>query len=1069
MISRIMEKNNNLAVRNFLLAFVFLTNCVFAQVPKEIEDPLIIGINKLAARTSIWPAPNLEIAKESSYEKSKWVESLNGDWQFYWSPNPDERPVDFYKNEYNTNNWKTIPVPSTIERQGYGVPLYTNIIYPFKVDPPRVMGEPDSTYTTYKLRNPVGSYKRTFSVPTTWSGKKIILHFAGVRSAMFVWVNGQKVGYSQGSRLPAEFDITPYLKSGENSLAVEVYKYSDASYIEDQDFWRLSGIFRDVFVRAVPKVTLWDVYAEPKINLDNKEGAIALHYSLANFNTKNEKEYSLSVAVLDPLSNPIVKEKKYSLAAISTGFNSEIHLPEIALGQVQLWYHERPVQYTVQVELKQNNKVVEAYNLPVAFRKTEVSGNKLLFNGMPLKIRGVNRHEFSSDQGYVVSKEQMVEEIKLIKKGNVNFIRTSHYPNDPRWYELCNEYGLMILDEANVESHGLSYHKRVLPGDLPEWTYAVKDRMKRMVIRDRQQPSVVMWSLGNESGYGNAFMEMRKETHAYDPENRMIQYADMNLAADVDSQTYPNIAWLLNHVEGKAVRAGEQGQQLSEGAHGKYPTGKPFIMNEYAHAMGNSLGNISDYWKVIYENDILGGGFIWDWIDQSLLKDPKKNNGELVYGGDYKDFPNDDNFCINGIIGSDLVPHPHYYEMKKVYQPIVFKQIKTQPLTFEVTNYSLSENVNQYEFLYEIRENGQLTQHKVMESIDLAPLEKKQIVLDNLSFDSNKEVFISLIFALNKETKWANKGFLVASEQYKLNNGISLKEEAIVVNKTNKLSVTDTEASYTISGKDFNLSIDKSTGLLSGLNYNGNSIISNKVNFNFWRALTDNDLGWKVDKKLGVWENEGHNYTLNSLNINKKSKDSITVVSNYLFNGTQSKATVKHTIYPNGKIAVDFQIAIPENVPNVPKIGLEFLVDPLLNQIEWYGKGPHENYIDRNYSADVGIHKKTLDEWITPYVKPQENGNRTEVRWIKFSNNQNGIVVNGINNTLSVNSSPYSNQMLFKTLHDFELKRNDKQIITIDCLQMGVGGDNSWGKEVMDKYQLHPGTYHYQFSVSPLF
>ncbi|MCU0404912.1 MAG: hypothetical protein MUE99_10240, partial [Chitinophagaceae bacterium] len=567
-----------------------------SQVPTEIEDVRVFGINKLPARTAIWPSASLAKARISNYDTNEWVTSLNGDWSFHWAPDPQSRPIDFFKVGFNVSKWKKVLVPSTMEMQGYGTPIYTNSVYPFAVKPPKVMEEPDKSFTTYKERNPVGSFRREFVIPANWDNKQIILHFAGVSSAMYVWVNGQKVGYSEDSRLPAEFDITGFISIKDiNTLAVEVYKYSDGSYLEDQDYWRLSGIYRDVFLRAVPKAALWDIYAQPQVDLATKAGKINLFYTTVNFTTKQADNLVLQVAVLSPSGQKVGNPFQKKLSPFASGFGVEIKAGTIELNMVDLWFSENPQQYKVLVELTQNGKVIEAYQLPLAFRKMEVKGNVLLFNGIPLKIRGVNRHEFSPKQGWYITKEEMEMDIKLMKQANINFVRNAHYPTDPRWYELCDKYGMLVMDEANVESHGLSYHKRILPGDDPDWTIVCVDRMKRMVIRDRQYPSVVMWSLGNEAGYGDAFLAMNKIARECDPEQRVIQYADMNLAADVDSQTYPSLFWLLDHVENKATRKGERGESSNEAQHGKYPTGKPFVMNEYAHAMGNSLGNFQDY------------------------------------------------------------------------------------------------------------------------------------------------------------------------------------------------------------------------------------------------------------------------------------------------------------------------------------------------------------------------------------------------------------------------------------------------------------------------------------------
>ncbi len=542
-----------------LALVIFAAPAILAQqpVPKEIEDPAITQIGKLPPRGNAWSCPDVASALACSYGKSPWVQSLNGRWKFHFSPRPEERPLKFYEQAFDLRHWPEITVPSTWEREGYGTPLYVNIKYPFRVDPPRVMGQPDEPYTSFRERNPVGSYVREFEVPAEWQGLRIVLHFGGVRSAMFVWVNGQKVGYSQGSRLPAEFDVTRFVSRGVNRLAVEVYKFSDASYIEDQDFWRLSGIYRDVFLVAMPADGLWDVYAEPDIDLTTRTARVRLHVTPM------------------PGANPDIESSLLDNQGNEIGVGSDT----MEVTDVDLWYPERPVLYTALVKVIAKGKLCQVFRLPIGFRKLEVAGQELLLSGKPLKIRGVNRHEFDPATGYVMTVNMMQRDLELMKQANINFVRTAHYPTDPRWYALCDQLGMLVLDEANVESHGLSYHKRVLPGDQPDWSAAVVERMQRMVVRDRQHPSVVMWSLGNEAGYGTSFLAMREACRSADPEQRLIQYADMNLAGDVDSQTYPDITWLKQHLQGKAKRKGERGKASSRRAARTVPVG-PAISDE---------------------------------------------------------------------------------------------------------------------------------------------------------------------------------------------------------------------------------------------------------------------------------------------------------------------------------------------------------------------------------------------------------------------------------------------------------------------------------------------------------
>ena len=1038
----------------------------FAQTPPEIQDANIIGINKLPPRTAIWPAPSAQEAQNTNYEHSVWVKSLNGKWDFFWSPDPQSRPVNFYKPEFNRNDWKKIEVPSIIERQGYGTPLYVNSTYPFKVNPPFIMDEPNHKYTTFKQRNPVGSFCRTFLLPEEWGNdKEIILHLAGAGPAAFIWINGEKVGYTQDPRLPAEFSINKYLKKGENLLAIEVYKYCDGSYLEDQDFWRLSGIFRDVFIRAVPKISLWDIYAQPELDLSSHKGKINLHYTPANFTEKRDSDYKINISVFSPLGKKLVN-KNFKIKDFAPGFGKESKLPAIELDTVQLWYDESPIQYKVLVELSKKGKTIEAYKLPVAFRKIEVDGNKILLNGKKFKIRGVNRHEFSPDQGWVISKEEMIKDLELMKQGNVNFIRNAHYPNDPRWYELCNQYGIMIMDEPNIESHGLSYLRKVLPADLPEWSKACIDRMRRMVIRDRQYPCVTMWSLGNEAGYGNAFVEMRKITHRYDPELRLIQYADMNRVADIDSQTYPTADWLRQHLKGKAVRKGERGESTSIEQHGKYPSGKPFLLSEYAHAQGNSLGDLIDYWELIYKHDMLIGGFNWDWVDQALWKDPSNPSAGYLYGGDFGDFPNDKNGCIDGLISADRIPHPHYYEMQKVYQPVAFRLIDSQPLTIDVTNRLLTTDLNKYDFKYQIQENGKITSEGILPEISVSPCSSRKITLpDHIRYDLKKESFLKISIQLREPEIWAKEGFTVAWEQFKLND-IKPSITLAMPKASNPAILYESDTLYAIKGDFFEVKFNRKNGMLSSYSINNKELIKAPVRFNFRRALTDNDRGWKVGEKMKIWQDAGLHYTVQQFHITSSDKDKTVIKGEYAFTDSKATAIIEHTVFANGTIEIEYNISIPLNLPNIPRIGLQFEIEKELQNIDWYGRGPHENYIDRESGAAIGIYQTTLNQWITPYVRPQENSNRGGIRWLRFSQGTHQLQFSAVGEPFCASAWPYTISTLEQTTHDFELKMHNNIIVDIDCNQMGVGGDCSWGLPVLQKYQIKPGKYQYKFIIS---
>ncbi len=1052
----------------------------FADVPSEIEDPRVTHRNKLPPRGSFWPQPELETAKTSSYGESPWVRSLNGKWKFQWAKDPSHRPKTFWRDDYDTSDWDEIPVPSTWEREGYGVPLYVNIKYPFKVDPPRVMGEPPESYTTHKNRNPVGSYVREFQVPDSWKGKPLILHFGGVRSAMFVWLNGKKVGYSQGSRLPAEFDITELVLPGANRLAVEVYKYSDASYIEDQDFWRLSGIYRDVFLCALPRVGLWDVYAQSDVEPVSREGRIELHCTPVNFGS-NVLSPRIRVTVSDPKGEEVHRELTDPLPGFAKGFAKEQSLPPIGIKDVTLWSHENPSRYTVLVEVLADGAVIEAFRLPVGFRKLEVSGTELLFNGRPLKIRGVNRHEFDPMTGYVMTRELMLEDLKLMKRANINFVRTAHYPNDPRWYELCDEIGMLVLDEANVESHGLSYHRRVLPGDKPEWTPAVVERMERMVVRDRQHPSVVMWSLGNEAGYGDSFMKMREAARTRDHEKRLIQYADMNLAGDVDSQTYPTIKWLKQHLEGRAKRHGENAQKAAKEQHGRYPSGRPFLMNEYAHAMGNSIGNLGDYWEVILENPILCGGFIWDWVDQALYRDRGDPNKGFVYGGDFGDHPTDGNFCVNGIIGADRKPHPHYHEVKKVYQPTYFDGSRIEEGIVTVSNHHQGTNLSAYELTYDVIYNGRPVDKGRLASLDVAPGARGEIDVSRFvpvaeisttqNEQSGAQVFLTLSLRLPEETNWAPAGHVVAWEQIDFWHQTGNADRPLRSTKE-KLTVTNADEGVRVRGKNIDILIGAETGLVASYAIRGTQYLVEPMRFNFWRALTDNDEGWKVDRKLGRWKNAAAGIKVESLAVAKEEPGMVTVTAKVSIPAVEAEARLVHTITSLGKVKTEIAFDLPRSGEwphDPPRLGVQLAIPKTHDNIRWYGRGPHENYWDRKTSASFGRYRSTVQEWITPYVRPQENANRCDVQSVDFLGNAGEVfsVTAPPSNPLSVSAWPYSQRDLAAARHDYELPRRDFITVNLDHRQMGVGGDNSWGAPVNAPYRIKAGkTYEWEFTIS---
>lgn len=1037
-----------------------LSNAIHAD--EDWQNPLILGINKLPPRNSSWPCPDAASGLSSDYDHSPWLRSLNSPdaWRFHWAPDPVSRPVDFYQTGFDASDWGTIPVPACWELHGHGIPVYTNFTYPFKASPPDVMDEPPAHYNTRQHRNPVGSYLRSFELPADWpDGGRTILHFGGVSSAMYVWVNGKRIGYSQDSRSPAEFDITDALhpaSSGErNALAVEVYRYYAGSYLEDQDMWRLSGIFRDVFIYHTPDVTLWDFYVHSQVAPDLGLADVTLHYTLRG-SAKTASGLRVRLRLRDPEGR------------LQTLLDEAIAEPSGVTGRIQieapqLWTHETPRLYDALVELvdASDGMIIETRRADHGFRRIEIRDQQFLLNNQPLKIKGINRHETNPSTGYVVTQADMERDLRLIKQANLNFVRTAHYPDDPRWYALCNRHGMLLMDEANVESHGLSYHKRVLPGDLPEWEPNVVERMRRMVIRDRQHPCVVFWSLGNEAGYGNAFFAMREATHAADPERRPIQYADMNLAADVDSQTYPTTKWLLQHIEGKAVRKGEHGELGSPEQHGVYPSGKPFLLNEYAHAHSNALGNLQDYWDVFEAHPRLWGGFIWEWANHTLYKtDPDTGRRFHAYGGDFGDQPNDGVFCFNGLVSADRIPQPHYWEAKKVFQYIKVHSTPEELARGEVCLQNSYAFISLEPFSSEwvLEKDGQcIARGEIDRALlsGIAPGEKRVVALPLPPIPPNGECFLMLTFRLRRETVWAPAGHVVAWAQFLL--GSSTGCLPVIPNPRVD---SPCHAAKPV------LRFDPQSGFLSSIEVSHVEYLAAPLLPNFWRVPTDSDNGWKVMEKMGVWKEAADSARLKGL-TERTDGQGLHVSSVHEFDepalgGVSLEMT--YLLRDDGVLRLSFAVDLPESAPELPRIGVRFAVPSVFAQTRWFGRGLHENYIDRRTSAAVGLHELPASAWMTHYVRPQENGTRTDIRWLELlpaAGSGKGIRIRSVSPSLfSASIWPCAQEDIAAATHDHFLPERDFFTINIDGWMMGVGGDTSWGEPVHEEYRIRSKGRH---------
>ena len=1048
------------------------------------ENPLVFEVNRMPPRSMTWPHPNAKSAAAApgASRNSPWLNCISGDWKFNWVNEPVKSPVGFESTNFDDGNWKTIPVPGCVELFGYGTPLYVNYVYPFKVDPPRVMGEPPADWTFFADRNPTSSYRRWVDVPKDWTNQRVYLHVGAAGSCLKVWVNGQCIGYSEDSRLAAEFDISAAVHPGKNLIALQVLRVSDGSYLEDQDIWRLSGIFRDVFLFTRPNVHLWDVAVESELDSALNNAAVKLRCQIRNDEKVKTESLAVRLTLRDPNGKVVPGFQIESPLTNSLAAGTEIELlssPQI-LNAPQKWSFENPSLYTAVVELLHDGKTVEAVAMRVGFRKVELKDKEFTLTGRAVKIRGVNRHDWNPVTGYVVDEAMMREDIRLMKQANFNAVRTSHYPNDPRFVELCDELGLMVLSEADLESHGLSYHKCVLPGDLPEWQPASVERMRRLVIRERSHPSVVMWSLGNEAGYGTAFDAMAAEARRLDSEHRPLHYADMNAPCDVDSQTYPTPKWLELHVQGKAVRVGEHGETAMLRQHGNYPTGKPFLMNEFAWAGGNSVGNYQDYWDVIEKNPMLIGGFIWDWADKGLatslvsnrpvpfLSVKSKSTAPTFYavGGDYGDKPNDGYFVLNGLLESDRTPKPQYFEVAKVNQPIRVRAVDLANGKISVENRHAFTDLSNFVATWEWSDNGIVAVKGKLEPLRCGPGEACEVTVPPAPPGSERHLTVR--FALAKKASWADAGFVVAWDQLALD---ASPELAALKVSPGQLTVEQTSQSITIHNSVFSACIGKQSGMIESLRYGGREMLANPLRLCFWRPPVTNDRGWKMPEILGAWRNAGEQAAATSVTATQNANGSVSISAEVKIPVSSSHATLTYQVDAVGRIVVHASVATaslgqfaPTN--EIPRVGMQCGLISDLHGIEWLGLGPDESYADRKDSVHFGDFHADALTWNHDYLPPQETGHRSEVRRASFTAPDGcGLTVRGIGAPFGFNLWPWTAADLETTTHPYLLKTRNFLTLTIDSAQMGLGGVQGWGARQLNKYLL-PADKNYEFSFA---
>ncbi len=1016
-------------------------NKITAAVP-DWENCQIFGINKEPAHCTMQVFGNAQNALANQYYKS-----LNGNWKFNWVPRPAERPVDFYKPNYDCSKWKTIPVPSNWQMLGYGIPIYTNVTYPFPKNPPYIAHN----------NNTVGSYRHKFTIPDNWNGREIFLHFDGVESAFYLWINGKKVGYSQGSRTPAEFDITKYLKPGQNLLAAEVYRWSDGSYLEDQDFWRLSGIFRDVYLFATPKLHIRDFFVHTDLDKQYRNATLRVELKVHNYGSQPATAPAVNMTLNNTNGNTAVSmsASKSTTAKIAPGSEKTYTLKALIPNPAK-WSAEHPNLYTLLLKLTDNNgNITEVIPSRIGFRKVEIKNSRLYLNGKAIKIKGVNRHEHDPDTGHYITVASMIKDIKLMKLYNINAVRTCHYPDTPIWYSLCDEYGLYLIDEANIESHGMGYDLKYTLGNNPQWKAAHLDRINSMVQRDKNHPSVIIWSMGNEAGRGCNFEACANFIHKTDP-SRPVHYSIMNSVADIDSVMYPRVGYLVSQ--------------------GKKKSPKPFLMCEYAHAMGNAVGNLQEYWNAIEKYPRLIGGCIWDWVDQGLRKYDKQGKWFWAYGGDYGDKPNDGNFCINGLVFPDRKVPPKLWEVKKVYQNIAIKPDNLLNGTVKIHNKYVFTNLNNFNITWSLAQDGNIVQKGKLPPLNLQPGETTtlQIPFQKPPLINGSEYWLRIGFNLKNKTLWAPAGHEIAWQQLKIPYPVGPRPLATLPSAHANLKIRKANGSVKLTGNNFSVSFDRITGTINSLVYNGREMIAHDSSVGFagpilsvFRAPLDNYRRYKKQ-----WYKAGLNNlqaTVRKFTVKRTGKSSVDVQIVKYYKGKNNAAfehTCTYTVWSNGFIHVTNNIK-PINTPSMlPRIGLKMMVNGALENVTWYGRGPWENYIDRKTSADVSLYHSTVTKQYVPYVRPQSNGNKSDVRWVALTDTSGKGLLVVADNKISFTALHLTEKDLDKANHIDQVTPRKSIRFNIDYRQNALG-NASCGPGPLNKYILKAKPVTFGFIIRP--
>ncbi|MFA7691574.1 MAG: glycoside hydrolase family 2 TIM barrel-domain containing protein [Candidatus Hydrogenedentales bacterium] len=1056
--------------------------CSFADntVLEDWQNPRLLGINTLPPHASAVICPDKETALQigpicnEERIKSPWYRSLNGLWKYHYAANHLGRIPDFSNPEFDDSDWDTIPVPSNVEIEGYGIPIYVNIPFPWpKPWKPPFVPEDDPN-------NTVSSYRHRFTLPEEWQDRRILITFDGVNSMFYLWVNGQQVGMGKDSRTPVEFDISDFVKEGENLIAVENFRWCDGSYLEDQDFWRMSGIFRDVYLWSTDSVHLRDFEVQTFLDEDCQDGVLKVGAEIESLQG-NDGEVTLHVELTDPQGTIIGGTEKIMDLSVAGTVKESL---EIAVTAPEKWSAEFPTLYQLVLSLRDDSgKPIEVTAVKTGFRRVEIIDGNLLVNGKRVLVKGVNRHETDPDLGQVVTMEGMIRDVLLMKQFNVNAVRTSHYPCVPAWYDLCDRYGLYVVDEANVESHGMGYGNQSL-ANPPEWRDAHVDRMVRMVERDKNHPSIIIWSLGNEAGNGPNFMASYDWVKARDP-HRPVQYerAGLDRNTDIFCPMYASPSMLADYADGKAVDGG-WGRSFTIKA-GEART-KPFILCEYLHSMGNSSGNMWLYWDLIYSKPYLQGGFIWDWVDQALrtpvaVEPPRVHRAVRddedwfwSYGGDYgpPDTPSDRNFLCNGVLSPDRVPHPGLYQVKHVYQYIHCSTVDLAARTVAIKNWfdftTLPDLVTLH---WRVTGDGNRIQSGSFPCPAAAPGDTATVTIPVQPFqpEPGVEYFLELSFQLAKDELWAEQGHEVAWDQFKLPD--YTPPRSLQAQDMPALVVVETAEEVTIEGETLTARFNKATGELVSINTAGTELLHTPLRPDFWRAPIDNDRGRNMPNSQGIWKTAHEEAQLRQFRIDDADPSRVKVIVTHNLPKVEVRWNTDYTVFSNGEILVEASfLPKKKNKPALPRLGMQLVLPAGFDRITWLGRGPYETYCDR-MDAPIGRYSGTVaEQFCYDYVNPGESGNKVEVRWtaLQQDTGQGLLVTAEADKPLSINAMHHSIEDLETAIHPFELPHRDLVILNIDWKQQGVGGDDAWGSWPHEPYLIPCEATSYRFRLRPI-